>query len=104
MDKFDSKTADRLREGHAFVARSVERGHSSPLRCACVGCDFSGSGPSTEQSRAFSRAMVVEQRAMAEYIESLGRVSDLALRRSRCDPSRTCLQRCIFAAQAPDRR
>lgn len=85
--KFDSKTSGRLRVA-MLASREALREATCLLSNAHVAAATSqGSGPTAAETRAFSQATAAEQRATAEYLEYLSRMSDLALRRSRRDPS-----------------
>ena len=83
MDEFDPKKAHRLRI--AMLASRAALADATRLLCNAhlSAVTSQGSGPSAEQTQAFSRATATEQRAMAEYLEYLARMSDLAMRRSR---------------------
>lgn len=81
--RFDTNTCDRLR-----AAMRASREALKEATCLLGNAHVSAvtsqrSGPSAAQTQAFSRATASEQRATAEYLGYLARMSDLALRRGR---------------------
>lgn len=83
MDEFDPKTADRLRVAMLSSRETLKEATRLLGNAHVSAVTAQGSGPSTEQTQAFSRAAAAEHRATAEYLEYLAAMSDQALRRSR---------------------